>query len=96
MADLSQDGTEEEKPLSLAERWGTDEFTEMSLSQCAFCVHKWSGSARCDAFAGRDIPYEILVNEVVHNRPLPELGQKNQVVFERRYDLTPDSTMEES
>lgn len=43
---------------------GTPE--EMTLSQCAYCVHKFKGRAGCSAFGNKPIPKPILLNEFDH------------------------------
>ena len=64
------------------------------LTPCATCKHKWPGGIppRCDAFPG-DIPDAILLGTVVHDKPLPHLGQLNDLVYD---DGRPgfDQTME--
>ena len=52
----------------------------MEPVQCAFCEHYIANSdCLCEAFPG-GIPAKILQGWVVHDRPMPELGQKNDLV----------------
>ena len=41
---------------------------DVQVSQCARCVHKHAGGARCDAYPG-EIPGPILRGEHDHRRP---------------------------
>lgn len=51
--------------------------------QCAGCAHlNTDGSfpIKCKAFP-EGIPESILVDDVDHDRPMPELGQKNDLIW---------------
>jgi len=49
-------------------------------NQCILCMH-YRFDSECDAFP-KGIPKEIFTGAVEHNRGMPELGQKNDIIFE--------------
>ena len=51
----------------------------ISISYCAWCLHKHSGGATCEAFP-EGIPMDILTNKVLHNKP---------IAFDKGYLFTP-------
>jgi hypothetical protein len=81
-------------------RWLEDEASDGAgmntiTPPCLSCAYRWkrepgaTGPPRCDAFPA-GIPTRVEVNEVIHNRALPELGQRNQLVY-RPVGTAPDA-----
>lgn len=58
-----------------------EEVAGTGASPCNRCTHRHSGGHSCDAFP-LTIPIEILAGDERHERPRPDLGQMNGVVFE--------------
>ena len=56
-----------------------DEGGGISISYCAWCLHKHAGGSTCEAFPD-GIPDNILRNDVLHNKP---------VAFDKGYLFTP-------
>ena len=60
--------------------------TEVNFSQCNTCRHRQPymknlGAIHCDAFQDRQIPMEILRNEIDHTKPYPG---DNGILFEAK------------
>lgn len=49
---------------------------------CMWCRH-YRRDNKCDAFPDTDIPDDILTGKIPHLKPMPELGQMNEIVFEK-------------
>ena len=61
-------------------RDGQDEVGGTHGSQCNDCAYRWPSGLSCDAFPS-GIPIDVIADAVVHDHPLPELGQRNKVVY---------------
>jgi hypothetical protein len=53
---------------------------DLSISMCLNCKH-YLGTWYCEAFPD-GIPREVVGNMVLHDRPLPEYGQRNKLVYQ--------------
>ena len=73
-------------PMSLHDRTMYDNQGGMWISQCNDCRFRTVTS--CEAFP-EGIPSEVMTNKVQHDRPLPELGQTNDLVFEAEPSKSP-------
>ena len=73
---------EVDKPLSMDERADMEsaELGSIKPNPCNSCAYRWPAGGRCDAFPA-GIPWQIECGRVPHNKPLPELGQTNRIVY---------------
>jgi hypothetical protein len=78
------------KADSLGERWRVDEPADF---QCLKCQHLREDTdddprLRCAAFP-LGIPECVYLDQLPHNRPLPEFGQENDIVFAQKPGYLP-------
>lgn len=64
-------------PISLTERWKTDEIPDSAISQCSLCMNRLENDT-CKAFPN-GIPREIKINKVIHSS---SVDGDNGIVFE--------------
>lgn len=65
----------------------------MDYTGCLGCEFQ-TLDLKCKAFP-KGIPLPILSGEIEHNKPLPQLGQKNQTIFQEITEETKAKLLDE-